>query len=328
MGGDSSIAPLFSHFRGMNIHSFFVSKHRTPTESEPTMTKKIILITGATAGIGKSAARHLKAKGHRVIATGRNEKALSELRSLGFDAIRLDVTDNTSIAAAKLEIDKITDGHGIDVLVNNAGYGLLGPVESLEEADVRAQFDTNVFGLLAVTRAFVPEMRKRGSGRVINISSVGGRIVFPLMGAYHATKYAVEALSDALRLELHQFGVRVSVIEPGYIESEFAATSMTQVQKYLDQESPYSTALAVVAKADKSIAPFAAKPDSVCRAIEHAAASNYSRARYVAPFYNALGPVIMALLPIWLTDAVFRRITGLAGASNVPKQVARKALFA
>lgn len=284
--------------------------------------KKIILVTGATAGIGKATAFHLFAKGHRVIGTGRNETALAELRSKGLDAVRMDLSDARSIEAALAEIETLTGGHGIDVLVNNAGYGLFGPVETLSDADVRAQFETNVFGLLAVTRAFVPAMRARGWGRVINVSSVGGRMVFPLGGAYHATKYALEALSDALRMELRQFGIRVSVIEPGYIKTDFTSTTMGLLQKYVDPSSPYANALDRAARADQAIERFAVGPGSVARAIEHAAVSRFSRARYVAPFYNAMGPVLVALLPVFVTDWFFRRAAGL----NTPRLPAPKAL--
>jgi NAD(P)-dependent dehydrogenase (short-subunit alcohol dehydrogenase family) len=274
--------------------------------------RKTVLITGATAGIGKHTALYLHARGHHVIGTGRNEKALDELRSSGIDALKLDVTSAASIDAAKLEVDRITGGRAIDVLVNNAGYGQVGPIEMLSDADVRAQFDTNVFGLLAVTRAFLPGMRARGFGRVINVSSVGGRMVFPLMGIYHATKYALEAISDAMRLELRQFGIRVSLIEPGYIKTDFTATSIESVQKYVQDDSPYAASVRLAARAGSALEPFAVGPRSVARAIEHAATSRFPRARYVAPSYNALALVLMSLTPTWLTDRLFRRVARLS----------------
>jgi len=283
----------------------------------------VILVTGATAGIGKAAALHLKARGHRVIGAGRNEKALAELRTAGLEAVALDVTRQASIDAAKTEIDRITDGYGIDVLVNNAGYGLAGPLEMLSDADVRAQFDTNVFGLLAVTRAFLPAMRDRRSGRIVNVSSVGGRMTFPLGGAYHATKYAVEAMSDALRMELRGFGVKVSVIEPGYIKSDFTATTMGYVQKYAAApSSPYASVLARVVDAGQGAEKFAVGPESVCRAIESASVSRWPRARYVAPFYNAMGPVLMALVPTFVTDWFFGLVTGLSKPAALPASTA------
>jgi len=282
-------------------------------------TTRTILVTGATAGIGQHAALHLHRQGHRVIGAGRNAEALDALRAKGLLAVRLDVTDAESIAAAAREIDALTDGHGVDVLVNNAGYGLLGPLEVLDDADVRAQFETNVFGLLAVTRAFIPRMRERGWGRIVNVSSVGGRMVFPLGGAYHATKYAVEAMSDALRMELRGFGIRVSVIEPGYIKSDFTATTMGYVQKYADDKSsPYSAILQRVADAGKSSERLAVGPSSVCRAIESASVSRFPRARYVAPFYNAMGPVLMALIPTFVTDWLFGMVTGLSSPPALP----------
>ena len=280
-----------------------------------------ILVTGATAGIGKAAALHLRSRGHRVIGTGRNPKALAELRAAGVEALALDVTRQSSIDTAKAEVDRLTNGYGLDVLVNNAGYGLAGPLEMLSDADVRAQFDTNVFGLLAVTRAFLPAMRERRSGRIVNVSSVGGRMTFPLGGAYHATKYAVEAMSDALRMELRGFGVKVSVIEPGYIRSDFTATTMAYVEKYAaDPRSPYAPILQRVAEAGKGSERFAVGPASVCRAIESAAVSRFPRARYVAPFYNAMGPVLMALIPTFVTDWFFGLVTGLSKPPALPAQ--------
>src|SRR5262249_61673087 len=129
------------------------------------------------------------------------------------------VTDAASIAAAVAEVDRLTDGHGVDVLVNNAGFAAVCPLSEMSDADLRAQFETNVFGLMAVTRAFLPKMRARGSGRIVNVSSSGGRGTFPLMGAYHAPKYAVEALSHALRPELRALGMQGSVIRPGPIRT-------------------------------------------------------------------------------------------------------------
>jgi NAD(P)-dependent dehydrogenase (short-subunit alcohol dehydrogenase family) len=279
----------------------------------------VILVTGATAGIGKAAALHLHARGHRVIGTGRNAKALAELKQAGLLAVTLDVTSQASIDAAKLEVDRLTSGHGVDVLVNNAGYGLFGPLEVLDDADVRAQFDTNVFGLLAVTRAFLPAMRERRSGRIVNVSSVGGRMVFPLGGAYHATKFAVEAMSTALRLELQPFGIGVSVIEPGYIKTEFTATTLSHVDKYAkDASSPYAHVMSGLTGMVGGLERFAVGPGSVARAIEAASVSRFPRARYVAPFYNAMGPLMLGLIPTFVSDWFFRRAAGLVPPPALP----------
>jgi short-subunit dehydrogenase len=280
-----------------------------------TPARHVILVTGATAGIGQHTALHLHERGHRVIATGRNPALLETLRRDGLETVALDVTSAPSIEAARLQVERLTAGHGVDVLVNNAGYGQLGPIEMLDESDIRAQFETNVFGLLAVTRAFVPGMRARRYGRVINVSSIGGRIVFPLAGIYHATKYAVEAISDALRLELHQFGIRVSVIEPGYIRSRFTATSLDSLGKYLRDDSPYASSLAIAQDA-AALERFAVGPAAVARAIERAATARTPRARYVAPSYNALALVLKALLPTSLIDWCLRRAARLTAPAR------------
>src|SRR4051794_39927695 len=154
---------------------------------------KTILITGATAGIGRHAALELVRQGHHVIATGRREAALATLKDEAaplasksggrLDVLKLDVTDAASVGSAVLEVDALTDSRGLDVLVNNAGYGQMGPVEEVTDADLRRQYDTNVFGLMSVTRAFLPRMRARGEGRIVNVGSIGGGAALPPVGA-------------------------------------------------------------------------------------------------------------------------------------------------
>nr|MBA3542080.1 SDR family NAD(P)-dependent oxidoreductase [Deltaproteobacteria bacterium] len=155
--------------------------------STATQTQ-IILITGATAGIGRTTALHLAQLGHHVIATGRKVDELVKLRAEGagskLDTVTLDVTSAGSIVAAVEEVARLTGGYGIDVLVNNAGYGALGPTSEITDAEMRSQYETNVFGLMSVTRAFLPRMQQRRAGRIINISSVGGRITLPYFGVY------------------------------------------------------------------------------------------------------------------------------------------------
>ncbi|MBX3272783.1 MAG: SDR family oxidoreductase [Sandaracinaceae bacterium] len=279
-----------------------------------TAKSQTILITGATSGIGRDAALYLASRGHRVIATGRSERALSELREAGLTALRMDVTDAASIARAVRDVDALTDGDGLDVLINNAGYGLFGPLEVLSDEDVRAQFETNVFGLLAVTRAFLPRMRERGAGKILNVSSVGGRMTFPLGGAYNATKYAVESMSDALRVEVAQFGVSVVLIEPGYIKTNFTGTTVSLAKRYADERSPYANALALMDSAESGLERFAASPRAVSKAMERAIRARRPRARYVAPWINAFGPWFGYLLPTRLLDWVFARAAGLRPA--------------
>lgn len=279
---------------------------------------KTILITGATAGIGKHAALELVRLGHHVIASGRRQQALDELareaRAIGkgmLDTLRLDVTDEEAVAAAADQVLALTDGRGIDVLVNNAGYGQMGPLEAVSGADLRKQFETNVFGLMAVTRAFVPQMRRRGAGRVINIGSIGGRFTFPLMGAYNATKYAVESLSDALRNELAPFGIDVAIVEPGPIKTEFSDRAMDTIDPARVQESPYAPVLARAEKFRSQFEQGAAGPEVTTRAIVHAATARRPRVRYVVPRTAAMLLAILAILPTRLVDAGMRLAAGL-----------------
>ena len=168
-----------------------------------------------------------------------------------------------------------------------------------------------MFGLLAVTRPFIGAMRARGFGRIVNISSIGGRMVFPLGGAYHATKYAVEAMSDALRMELKQFGIAVSLVEPGYIKTNFTNAMLDHLEPYRTEGSPYANALAKTDSVSTLERYVAASPRTVTRAIEKAIVSSRPRARYVAPWINSFGPWFRSLLPTALLDWVFRTAAGL-----------------
>jgi short-subunit dehydrogenase len=275
--------------------------------------KRIVLITGATAGIGRHAALHLAARGFRVIATGRNADALSSLAVEAegdLSTLKLDVTDQSSIDAAVEMVDRITAGHGVDVLVNNAGYGDIAPMETTTDKDLRAVFETNVFGLMAVTRAFLPRMRERRAGRIINVSSLGGLFTLPLFGAYNATKHAVESLSDALRIELRPFGVDVSLIEPGPIRTNFSNTSLTSVSRY-QEGSPYAPVLERFAALTRRTDRMAPGPRATSRAIYHAASSRWPRTRYKLTLPSRMTVAFMRAIPTRLSDAILRRILRL-----------------
>jgi len=283
-------------------------------------TKQTILITGATAGIGRYTALHLVRAGHHVIASGRSVGALDELRSEAagiahggrLDTVPLDVTDEASIAAGVAECARLTDGHGIDVLVNNAGFRIAVPVAEISDADLRAQFDTNVFGLVAMVRAFVPQMRSRGRGRIVNVSSIGGKMTLPFFGGYNATKHAVESLSDAMRVELKPFGILVSVVEPGAIRTNFAARTVAEATAYRTSDSPYAAAHAAYVKMARRADDFAPGPRVIARAIEKAATAWRPRVRYVAPFFG--GRVLLGfarLMPTRFIDFVLAQALGL-----------------
>ncbi len=188
--------------------------------------KKTVLITGASSGFGKVAAKLFHTKDWNVIATMRSPEKETELSALSNVFItKLDVTDKLSIQNA------VTAGIAkfgkIDVLVNNAGYGALGALEAATEDQVKQQFDVNLFGLIAVTKAVLPGMRQHRSGVIINVSSVGGRITFPFSSLYHATKFAVEGLTESLQYELNPLGIRLKIVEPGGYKTEFSGRSMT-----------------------------------------------------------------------------------------------------
>ena len=273
------------------------------------MTTKTFLITGATAGIGRTTALHLAKQGHVVFATGRNVALLdalaTEAAGTKLTTLTLDVTDAESIAAAARQVDVATNGVGLDVLVNNAGYGQLGPIEAMTTELLQKQFDTNVFGLVAVTRAFLPKMRQRGRGRVINVSSVGGRLSMPFMGAYTATKFAVEGLTDALRVELQPFGVDVVIVQPGYIRTNFAETSMDALKNAL-KGTPWAALGASAASVLGRFEATASDPIVVAQAIERAATTRWPRARYVAPWWASVS-FALTWLPTAFQDFVIRK---------------------
>ena len=186
---------------------------------------KSIVITGSSSGIGKAAAKYFAQKGWKVAATMRKpekETGLNQLENVSLYA--LDVTNDESIAAAAGQI--LNDFGTVDVVLNNAGYGLVGPFEAATPEQIRRQFDTNVFGLMAVTRAFLPHFRANRAGMFLNVSSIGGLITYPFISLYHSTKWAVEGFSESLSYELGELGIQVKIIEPGGVATDFGGRSM------------------------------------------------------------------------------------------------------
>lgn len=283
-----------------------------------TATQKSFLITGATTGLGRHAAFHLARLGHQVIASGRKPELLAAIRAeaarenLAIETVALDVTVESSIRAAVTEVERLTSGRGLDGLVNNAGYGHPSPLAEISDVDLRRQFETNVFGLMATTRAFLP-LLLRARGRIVNLSSVAGRVSMPLFGAYNASKYAVEALSDALRLELAPFGVQVAIVEPGPIKSEFGDRAMAVAQREAAalSASPYAPVLARADEIKRLTQRQEAPPIVVSRAVEHALLARRPRVRYVVPFSSSLLLFAVKLLPTRWSDAIMRRLVGL-----------------
>jgi NAD(P)-dependent dehydrogenase (short-subunit alcohol dehydrogenase family) len=242
---------------------------------------KTVIITGCSSGIGQATAARLAKGDWTVYATARKPETLAGLESAGCRTLALDVTDEASMVAA---VDAVTTESGqIDALVNNAGYSQSGAAETLDVDDVRRQFETNVFGLLRLSQLVLPTMREQGDGRIVNISSMGGKLVFPGGGAYHATKYAVEAFSDALRFEVAGFGIKVVIIEPGLITSNFDQAAVGSMD--LDDDGPYGTFNQTVAGATSDIYKgpmryFGGSPDAVAKVIEKVLEARRPRPRY------------------------------------------------
>lgn len=245
---------------------------------------KAVLITGCSTGIGRATALRLVAAGHPVYATARRPETLTDLETAGCKVLACDVTDEASMRAAVEAVEKSAGAVG--ALVNNAGYGSEGPVEEVPMEEVRRQFETNVFGLARMCQLVLPGMRRQGFGRIVNISSMGGRMTLPGGGFYHATKYAVEAISDALRFEVRGFGVDVVVIEPGAIKTEFGNTAIDKIDASAASDSPYAKFREVLKDQIRGfyegpMAALAADADAVAKTIEKAITARRPRTRYV-----------------------------------------------
>lgn len=246
-----------------------------------SLSGKVALVTGASSGIGRATAGALAAEGAVVYATARRPEGLAGLEAEGLRVLGLDVTDETSMVEA---VGVVEAEHGaVDVLVNNAGYGLNGPAEELEMDDVRREFETNVFGLLRMGQLVLPGMRGRGFGRIVNVGSIGGTFVAPGAGAYHASKYAVEALSDALRMEVGAFGVDVILVQPTGVRTPFAA-KINATMRDTGPESPYAAFKENMARTTERIFSGGGygiiEAGDVAQVIVRAAEARRPRARY------------------------------------------------
>jgi NAD(P)-dependent dehydrogenase (short-subunit alcohol dehydrogenase family) len=263
-----------------------------------------VLITGCSTGIGRAAAERLARAGMTVYASARRPESIEDLKGAGCRTLALDVTDEDSMRAAVEEVERAEGAVG--ALVNNAGYSQSGAVETVPLEDVRRQFETNVFGLLRMSQLVLPGMRREGRGRIVNISSMGGKLTFPGGGIYHATKHAVEAISDALRFEVRGFGVDVVVVEPGLIRTSFGEAAVGSMPQ---EDGPYGEFNSAVAAAtervyDGPLGRLGAGPDAVAKVIEKALTADRPRTRYKV---TASARVLMAqrsLLPDRAWDAV------------------------
>ena len=243
---------------------------------------KVAIVTGSATGIGHEIATHLARNGFRTYASMRNlQKAngiteMAKNENLPLTPIQLDVTDNISITKA---IDTVINESGrIDVLVNNAGYGLVGSIEDMSVEELKAQYETNVFGVFRVTKAVLPHMRKQHSGSIINISSIAGRIALPLYSAYVSTKFAIEGLSESMAYELEPFGIKVVIIEPGAIKTNFRRE---QAAKGSSEDSPYSSMMQSPSNAIEKMLKHRLYPEEVAKTVIQAIENPKPKLRYI-----------------------------------------------
>jgi NADP-dependent 3-hydroxy acid dehydrogenase YdfG len=284
--------------------------------SSPQRPSKVILITGCSSGIGEATALRLVKAGHTVYASARKVESLAGLAEAGCRVLALDVNDEASMAQAVAAVEA---EHGaVGVLINNAGYSQSGAVESVSMADARRQFETNVFGLLRMCQLVLPGMRAQRQGKIINIGSMGGTLTFPGGGLYHASKYAIEALSDAMRFEVKGFGVDVILIQPGLIKSGFAEAVVGTIASA--EGGVYAEFNAAVAKVTLAayetglMAALSGSPDDVAAVIQKALGARKPKARYPV---TASAHLLMAqrrLLSDWAWD------TFLSGNFPQPKE--------
>jgi NAD(P)-dependent dehydrogenase (short-subunit alcohol dehydrogenase family) len=265
---------------------------------------RAVLVTGCSSGIGRATALHLAGRGFRVYAGARDTGRLGELVDAGCRPLYLDVTDEQSAREAVGQVERAEGAVG--VLVNNAGYGQSGAVEVVPMAAVRAQFETNLLGYVRMAQLVLPGMRAQGYGRIVNLSSVAGRVTMPGNAIYSASKFAVRAMTDALRFEVGGFGVGVSLVEPGPIRTGFTATANAGMPDPGDL--PYGAYQEAVAKADAEADEsfLAADPERVARVIERAIRARRPRPRYRVTFVSRLLPALRGALPDRAWDAFLR----------------------
>ena len=260
------------------------------------MAKRVALVTGATSGIGYEAARMLADLGYQVYAAGRRVERLKPLADKGVTALQMDLTDSASIEKAIARI--LQKEKQVDLLVNNAGYGSYGPVEQVSIDEVRRQFEVNLFGLARLTQLVLPTMRRAGRGRIVNTSSIAGRMVTYMGAWYHATKYALEAFSDALRMETRPFGIDVVLIEPGAIATNWGAIAADHLQK-VTRKSVYQKSGSRAAAGLRKLysGSHLTRPSTIANAIIRASTVRHPRPRYLLGFGAKPLVALHALLP-------------------------------
>lgn len=272
---------------------------------------KTVLITGCSSGIGYCVASGLRERGYRVFATSRRADSVQALINEGFESLQLDLDDSDSINNAVDEILRRTNGK-LFALFNNGAFGLAGAIEDLSRDAIRAQFETNVFGWLELTNRVIPVMRQQGYGRIMQNSSILGLIALSYRGAYNASKYAIEGISDTLRLELRDTNIHISLIEPGPITSLFRSNSVKAMEKYIDIDNSYHSKKyhAVLTRLNKKgpAVPFTLPPDAVLDKVVHALESTRPKARYYVTVPTYLFGYLKRLLSTRALDYLLNKV--------------------
>jgi NAD(P)-dependent dehydrogenase (short-subunit alcohol dehydrogenase family) len=280
--------------------------------------QRTVLLTGGTDGLGRAAALLLAEKGYRVFAAGRSAEKRAELdrmaasKKLPLESLELDVCDDVSVSHGVNTV--LQKAGAIDVLVNNAGVGLMAMVEELKTEDLRRVYETNIFGVLRMTRAVLPHMRARKKGRILMLSSVSGFLTPPTQGAYSSSKHALEALSNALRLELYPFEIEVILIQPGYIITNFSKTASQLAQNYIEgsHNSPYAKSYAgFLEGSDSSRKESKTTPEDCARVMLEAVEASHPKARYTVTPLAKWATLGKRLLPDTLLDSFLRRKFGI-----------------
>jgi short-subunit dehydrogenase len=272
---------------------------------------QVVIVTGASAGIGEASVRMLASEGATVVLVARRKARLDQLKqeieASGGRALAIEA-DITSAEDRRRIVQETVNAFGrIDALVNNAGYGQRGPIEIVPVEAIRRNFETNLFSLIALTQLVIPIMREQGSGRIVNISSVAGRVASPLSSVYDATKHALEAISDGLRGELAQFGIKVVIIEPGFITTEFLGVADEVSREVIEQESPYAGSIARRNASLQRLRKMAGTPDEIARLIVRALTVANPRARYAGPRHAQILIALRRFVPERLFDYVNRQ---------------------
>ena len=267
---------------------------------------KVILITGASSGIGFDAAQILARQGHKVYAAARRVELMEPLKALGVQVLKMDVTDEASMQQG---VEAVIQAEGrIDVLVNNAGYGFFGAIETVPLEEARRQLEVNVFGLARLTQLVLPHMRQQGSGRIVNTSSIAGKMVIYMGGWYNVTKYSVEAFSDALRMEMKPFGIDVVMIEPGAIKTDWGIIAAKHLKEssigtaYEETGTQWANNIDWYYRTN-----WLSKPSVVAKAISRAVNSRRPRARYRIGRFSHFGVLLHNLMPARWWDAMMRK---------------------